>query len=130
MQKLSDAVKRKKILVVDDAPSMRSLLCASLKSFGVTHIYEAVDGKDALQKLKNKSIELIFCDWEMPKKDGLELFKDIKADQELENIPFVLITSMAEMSKVKLAIDSGIENYIVKPFKEDTLIAKINELLS
>jgi len=129
MQELSDDNKTKNYLVVDDAPSMRSLLVAILKSFGITHIYEAADGNKALQILQEKQVDLVFCDWEMPKKDGLQLFKDLKGDDKTKDIPFVLVTSMAELDKVKVAIGSGVENYIVKPFKEDTLLSKINEVL-
>ena len=130
MLELSPEIKNTSILVVDDAPSMRSLLVAILKSFGFTRIYEAGDGQQAQQLLENKSVNLIFCDWEMPKKDGLQLFKDIQQEQDLKDIPFVLVTSMAEVDKVKTAISSGVVHYIVKPFKEDTLLAKINAIFS
>ena len=130
MLELSPEIKNKSILVVDDAPSMRSLLVAILKSFGFTRIYEAGDGQQAQQLLEKKSVILIFCDWEMPRKDGLQLFKDIQQEQNLKDIPFVLVTSMAEINKVKTAIGSGVDHYIVKPFKEDTLMAKINTIFS
>ena len=130
MQKLSAEIKKKVLLVVDDAPSMRSLLVAILKSFGFINIYEAGDGQQAINLLEKKSINLVFCDWEMPKKDGLELFKEIQQNPKLKPIPFVLVTSMAELDKVKIAIGSGVEHYIVKPFKEDTLRGKINAIFN
>lgn len=130
MQALLEGIKHKPVLVVDDAPSMRSLLTAILKGFGISRVYEASNGAEALELLRNKPVELIFCDWEMPKQDGLELFEQLQADEELKQIPFVLVTSMAEMDKVKMAIGKGIENYIVKPFKEDTLMARINDVFS
>lgn len=128
MQELSAEIKNKRLLVVDDAPSMRTLLVAILKGFGFTRIYEAGDGQQAIKLLERQTVDLVFCDWEMPKKDGLELFNELQKDAKLKPMPFVLVTSMAELDKVKTAIDSGIENYIVKPFKEDTLINKINEI--
>jgi len=57
----------------------------------------------------------------MPKNDGLELFNEIQKNSQLKPTPFVLVTSMAEADKVKTAISSGVENYIVTPFKKDTL---------
>lgn len=130
MLELSDENKKRTILIVDDATSMRSLLSAILKSFGISRIYEASDGKEAIQILQKKSVDLIFCDWEMPKKDGLQLFKDLNRDIKLSTIPFILVTSMAELDKVKIAIDSGIKEYIVKPFKQDTILTKISEIFN
>lgn len=128
MGQLPAEVLSKRFLIIDDARSMRGLLNAILKSMGIARIYEASDGSDALNQLKVSPVDFIFCDWEMPKKDGLELFNDLKQDSNLKDIPFVLVTSMAELDKVKIAIDAGIKDYIVKPFKEDTILNKINNI--
>ena len=130
MQELTQEVKNIRLLIVDDAPSMRSLLSAILKSFGITHIFEASDGKEAMQFMQKSNIDLIFCDWEMPKLDGLQFFAELKKDEQLQNIPFVLVTSMAELDKVKTAMQAGVKDYIVKPFKQDTILSKIIELFS
>lgn len=121
MSELTSTAKSVRVLIVDDAPSMRSLLMAILKSFGIKYIYEAGDGAAALSVLDTRDIDLIVCDWEMPKKDGLELFKDIRSNDSYKEVPFILVTSMSEVNKVKVALKAGVEHYIVKPFKPDTI---------
>jgi len=128
MEGLAPASKNIRVLLVDDAPSMRSLLAAIIKSFGIKKISEAGDGAAALQVLNSKDIDLIVCDWEMPKMNGLELFSTLSENMDYENIPFILVTSMSEVSKVKVAIKQGVKHYIVKPFKPDTILSEINAI--
>ena len=128
MDELAPAAKNIRILIVDDASSMRSLLVAIVKSFGIKNISEAGDGAAALQVLNSKNIDLIVCDWEMPKMDGLELFKEVRENEDFVNIPFILVTSMSEVNKVKVAIEQGVKHYIVKPFKPDTILSEINAI--
>jgi len=128
MDELTPAAKNIRVLIVDDAPSMRSLLVAIVKSFGIKSISEAGDGAAALQVVNSKDIDLIVCDWEMPKMDGLELFKRVRENENYANIPFILVTSMSEVNKVKVAIKQGVKHYIVKPFKPDTILSEINTI--
>ena len=130
MKKLAEQIQNKKILIIDDAASMRGLLAAILKGYGLSRIYEAADGNAGLQLLQKRDIDLIFCDWEMPKKDGLQLYLELQKDDELKQIPFILVTSMAELEKVKTAMQAGIKDYIVKPFKQETIVQKINDIFS
>ena len=128
MSELTLAAKKVRVLIVDDAPSMRSLLLAILKSFGIKNVYEAGDGTAALTVLEARDIDLIVCDWEMPKMDGLALFNNIRNNDSYAKIPFILVTSMSEVDKVKIALKAGVEHYIVKPFKPDTIFSKINTI--
>lgn len=127
MQLTSEA-RKISILVIDDASTMRVLLSSILKSFGVAKVYDAPDAIAAFKELDMRPIDLIFCDWEMPHKTGLEFFNELKQHSDFKAIPFVLVTSVADMDKVKVAIQSGVEHYIVKPFKEATLMDKLNSL--
>lgn len=128
MHKLPKEVCNTRVLVVDDAPSMRSLLTCILKSFGVSRVYEAADAKMAMKQLETHEIDLIFCDWEMPNKTGIEFFEEIHQHQSYSQIPFILVTSVAETQKVRVAIQAGIQHYIVKPFKEVTIMEKLEQL--
>ena len=65
-----------------------------------------------------------------PNKDGLQLFKELQKNEELKQIPFVLVTSMAELEKVKIAIDAGVREYIAKPYKEGVLLEKVKKVLA
>ena len=129
MADLPADIKNRTFLIVDDAPSMRSLLSAIIKSFGIKRVYEAADGNEALRIIEKRTIDIVFCDWEMPKKDGLQLYEDLQKDEKYSAIPFVLVTSAAELDKVKIALVKGIQEYVVKPFKEDTILSKIVKLL-
>ena len=116
------------VLVIDDAASMRSLLAAMLKGLGVHKVYDTASGDSALKMLDKKTVDIIFCDWEMPEKTGIDVFNILKENPDLNSIPFILVTSVAELEKVKQAKNAGIEHYIVKPFKETTIMDKLNQL--
>jgi CheY-like chemotaxis protein len=128
MKGLTSNAQKLRVMVVDDVSSMRSLLVSVLKGFGISKICEADNGVSALRTLERRPVDLIFCDWEMPAMNGMQLFEELRQNPEHNNIKFVLITSVAELDKVKTAIDTGVENYIVKPFKESTIIDKLNLL--
>jgi two-component system, chemotaxis family, chemotaxis protein CheY len=121
----SSAVKNKNLLLVDDIASMLNISKSILRSEGFTHIYEAQDGVEALKILKNKSIDLVICDWEMPNMNGLELFKEARADEKLKDIPFLMLTASSGVQKVKEAIAAGVTDYIIKPYQQNAFIAKV-----
>ena len=118
--------KNIRVLVVDDAESMRKVLVSIIKSFGINHIFEANNGASALNIINEKELDVIICDWEMPKMNGLELF--IEVQKQKNPPPFVLVTSNAEIDKVKNAVDKGVKHYIVKPIKPDTISKKLSSL--
>ncbi len=117
-----------KILVVDDFSTMRRIVKNVLKQLGYTNIEEAEDGADGLTKLKGKRFDFIITDWNMPNLDGLEMLKDVRADEELKGIPVMMVTAEAEKEKVVLAIKAGVNNYIVKPFTAETLKQKMDQI--
>jgi len=93
------------ILVVDDSESMRKVLVSIIKSFGIDNILQANNGVAALNIIKEQELNVILCDWEMPKMNGLDLFIEVK---KMRNPPaFVLVTSNAEMGQVKDAVAKG-----------------------
>ncbi len=128
MREISSKAKSARVLIVDDAPSMRSLLAAILKSFGVKRIFEAENTQSAMKYLETVDIDVVFCDWEMPGKTGLEFFQELRKQQSYADLPFILVTSVAEIEKVKTAIQAGVKHYVVKPFKEATLMDKIDDI--
>lgn len=115
----------KRILIVDDVASMRNLTKSILREFGFLNLDDAQDGDEALKKLKSFDYDLVICDWNMPKMTGIELFIKMQKDEKLKNIFFLLVTSSSESAKVKEAIQFGITDYIIKPYKADTLLKKI-----
>lgn len=119
-----------KILVVDDMPTIRDLVKSQLKAMGYKNIIEAADGEQALNLLiqnntPGNQIELVVCDWNMPKMTGLEFLKQVRASQEWAQLPFVLLTSESERDQVTEAILAGVSQYVVKPFAAKSFEEKL-----
>lgn len=118
-----------KILVVDDFSTMRRIVRNLLKQLGYENIEEAEDGQEAFSKLKSDTFHFIISDWNMPNMTGIELLKKVRADGDLKNLPFLMVTAESEKEKVIEAIKSGVNNYIVKPFTAEILKEKMDKIL-
>jgi two-component system chemotaxis response regulator CheY len=117
-----------KILIIDDFATMRKILKNILKQIGFKNISEADDGKSALKILKKENFDLILSDWNMPEISGLELLNRVKSDNELKNIPFVMVTAEAQKDNILDAVKAGVNSYIVKPFTPETVGEKLNKI--
>ena len=117
-----------KVLIVDDFATMRRILRNILKQIGFTDIAEADDGDTALKELKKGKYDLILCDWNMPEMPGIDLLKTLKADEQLKNIPFVMVTAEAQKENIIEAVKTGVSSYIVKPFTADTVSEKLKKV--
>ena len=117
-----------KIMVVDDDPISMEFARCSLEDLGFKKVYQAVDGSEALTKLVWGEIDLVISDWNMPRIDGLELFKRMRKIPSHKNIPFMLMTSSSEKEKVMEVLKAGITHFIVKPFELETLKTKIESI--
>ena len=117
-----------KVLVVDDFATMRRIVRNILKQLGFTNIVEADDGTTALEIMKTDKVDLVLCDWNMPKVSGLDLLKQMKGDSDLMNIPFLMITAEAQKQNIIEAVKTGVSNYIVKPFTADTIAEKLKKI--
>lgn len=118
-----------KILVVDDYATMRRIVRNLLTQIGYTDIDEAADGASALQKLREQKYGLVISDWNMEPMTGLQLLKEIRADNKLANLPFIMVTAESKTENVVAAKQAGVNNYIVKPFNAETLKQKIAMVL-
>lgn len=117
-----------KILTVDDMATMRRIIKSILNQLGYHNVDEAENGKDALAKLKQNKYDLVLLDWNMPEMDGITLLKEIRNDPQLKDIPVIMVTAEAKKENVLLAIQSGANNYIVKPFNAETLKEKLDKV--
>lgn len=118
------------VLVVDDAPFIRDLVKKALRShFPGVQVEEAIDGRKAQQILSRVSFDLILCDWEMPEMNGLELLQWFRGQPDSAAIPFIMVTSRGDKENVVEAIQSGVSDYIGKPFSNEQLVAKIRKAL-
>lgn len=116
-----------KILIVDDAAFMRKVIRDTLTKSGYTELYEAVDGADAVEKYGEISPDLVLMDITMPNMDGLEALKAIRAKDSNANV--VMCSAMGQEAMVMEAVQAGIKDFIVKPFKDDRLMKTVYSIL-
>ena len=117
------------ILIVDDYKTMLRIIRNLLKQLGFNNVDEATDGAAALQKLRDKQYDLVISDWNMERMSGLQLLKEVRSDNKLKALPFVMITAESKSENVVAAKQAGVTNYIVKPFNAATLKTKLNAVL-
>jgi chemosensory pili system protein ChpA (sensor histidine kinase/response regulator) len=110
------------VLVVDDSITVRELLTLSFSKLGY-RVEQARDGQEAWDKLRGGlPADMIFCDIEMPRMNGLELLSHLKKEDNLKNIPVAMLTSRGAEKHRKLATDLGASAYLTKPYTEKDLI--------
>jgi len=117
-----------KILVVDDEIYIVHILDFSLGMEGY-EVVTALDGEAALEKVKTEKPDLIVLDIMMPKLDGYEVCKTIKANAATQNIPVILLSAKGRNADQKMGFDVGADDYITKPFSPRKLVERINQLL-
>jgi len=115
----------KKILIIDDAEYILDTTAAILKFEGY-QIQTSTNGKLALNLLKEFHPDLILCDISMPKMDGFAFLEKIRLDNNYKRTPFIFLTAFADKSNVRLGMEKGADDYLVKPFTRDELISAIN----
>ena len=119
------------VLVVDDAVFIRDLIKKGLRNyFPGIQVDEAVNGLKAQQMLTTQSFDLILCDWEMPEMSGLELLSWFRQQPQFKSIPFIMVTSRGDKENVVQAIQSGVTDYIGKPFTQEQLTSKVTKALT
>lgn len=110
-------IERLNFLVVDDNHHMRHLVRMILKSLGVNEIMEAEDGSAALRTMENYEADIVICDWNMQPMDGIAFTKMIRTSEDSPNIyvPIIMLTGHTEISRVKIARDAGVNEFLAKP---------------
>ena len=117
------------ICVVEDEKVSRKMTIELLKKMGITKIVASTNGEIALQKLKLQKVDLIISDWHMPIMDGLEFYKAVKKEVDLQNTPFLMVTVEDSREKVIEALKLGIRDYIVKPLSSKSFEGKVKSIL-
>ena len=118
-----------RILVVDDEDGIRFLLEGRLKKLGY-RVEVAGNGLHALQKIRaGFSPDLIVCDMKMPGMDGASFLQQIRADEKLTHIPFLIVTGFAEKDLILKAKQFGANNILLKPIDNEELTARLQALL-
>ena len=116
------------ILVVDDIEANRDVLSRRLKRQGHA-IATAENGRQALERLRTETFDLVLLDIMMPEMDGYEVLQCLKADETLRHIPVIMISALSELDSVVRCIEMGAEDYLLKPFNPTLLKARIGACL-
>ncbi len=118
-----------KVLVVDDYKTMVRIIRNLLKQLNFNNVEEASDGGSALRKLREGNFGLVVSDWNMEPMTGFQLLKEVRADDKLKDLPFIMVTAESKTENVIAAKEAGVSNYIVKPFNAATLKSKLSGVL-
>ena len=118
----------KTIMTVDDSASLRQMVSLVLCGGGY-EVVEAVDGLDALSKLNGQELHLFLTDINMPRMDGLEFTRQIRAMPQYKFVPIVLLTTESHPEKKQQGKAAGATAWIVKPFNPDQLLAVVKKVM-
>ncbi|MCX7157322.1 MAG: Hpt domain-containing protein [Rhodocyclales bacterium] len=116
------------VMVVDDSLTVRKISGRLLARHGY-HVLTAKDGVDALEQLGEVIPDVMLLDIEMPRMDGFDLARNMRADKRLKNIPIIMITSRTADKHRQMAAEIGVDHYMGKPYDEEELLARIRECI-
>jgi two-component system chemotaxis response regulator CheY len=120
----------KKVLVVDDSPTVRQQVGTALREAGFD-VVEAGDGAEGVAKVTaDRAINLVILDVNMPRMNGLEMLEKLKHDGQNASVHVVMLTSEGQLSLIERAKKAGAKGWIVKPFKSELLVAAVKKLLA
>ena len=115
-------------LVIDDSRAVRLIVGNILRDQGY-EVHDAAQGQEGLEKLRqNPDIGLVLVDWNMPVMDGLEFIKTVRRDRAWDALRIVMVTTETESEQVQRAIAAGANEYVMKPFAPEVLVAKLSLL--
>jgi DNA-binding response OmpR family regulator len=117
------------VLVIDDDPVILELLRVNFEIEGFDVIC-ATDGEDGLRRAQADRPDVVISDIMMPRRDGLQLLTELKANPATEDLPVILLSAKAQKSEVQHGIDMGADDYITKPFDPLELIDRLNAVMA
>ncbi len=115
-------------LVIDDSRAVRMIIGNILREVGID-VLEAGDGRQGIDQLENHpEVDLILVDWNMPVMNGYEFIQAVRARHTYDHIRMMMVTTEAESEQVTKALTAGANEYLMKPFTKEVLIAKLSML--
>jgi two-component system chemotaxis response regulator CheY len=118
----------KTILAVDDSSSLRQMVAFSLKAAGY-QVVEAVDGQDGFDKARQQTVDLVLTDQNMPRMDGLDLIKMLRALPAYQNVPILMLTTESSDEMKAKGRAAGANGWLVKPFDPQRLIEVVKKVI-
>lgn len=119
----------KRILVVEDDPAIRRVVVLALKSSGYTDLVEVGTGDVVLETAYRERPDLILLDLMLPGKDGIAVCRELRANPETASVAIVMLTAKGEERDIVSGLDAGANDYVVKPFSKEVLLARIRAAL-
>lgn len=120
---------RIRILIVEDSPTMRQLLVFALKRIKGAELVEARDGMDGLRKVTSDHFDLALVDINMPVMDGLKLISLIRGEENLKQMPIVVITTEGANEDRERALSLGADEYLTKPIQANRVLSVAKSML-
>lgn len=120
---------QKRILIVEDSPTMRQLLVFALRRLKNVDIVEAQDGMDGLRKVSSDHFDIALIDINMPVMDGLKLIRLMRSEESLKEIPIVVITTEGASEDRERAIGLGANEYLTKPIQANSVLTVVKNLM-
>ena len=117
------------ILVVDDSPTMRRMIMASLRDLGDVSFDQASSGLEAIERLSLVPVDLVVLDLNMPDVHGLEVLRFLRAHARFDSVPVVVLTTRGDEESRQAALRDGATRYLTKPFEPTTFAPEISALL-
>jgi two-component system chemotaxis response regulator CheY len=119
------------VLIVDDSAVMRNFIkrVLSLSGLAIEETFEAPDGSAALDMLNTTNIDLVLCDINMPVMNGEELLRLMEADDDLRQIPLIVVSTDSSTHRVEMMLAYGARGYVQKPFQPEVLRSEVERVL-
>ncbi|MDA9199970.1 phosphate regulon transcriptional regulator PhoB [Candidatus Pelagibacter sp.] len=117
-----------KIFIIEDEPSIIQLVQHNLEKNGFI-VLSSVNGNDGLKELKKFQPDLLLLDWMLPDLSGIDICKNIRKDNSFKDLPIIMLTAKGEEDDKIKGLDSGIDDYLTKPFSFNELMARIKAVL-
>ena len=113
-------------LVIDDSRTVRVIIGNILREFGMD-VIEAANGREGLERLQqNPDVSLVLVDWNMPEMNGLDFIKAVRAQPAHTALRIMMVTTETEQEQLMRALEAGANEYLMKPFTKDILVAKLS----
>ena len=109
--------------------SMRAIVKGVLQGMGFKKIVEASDGQEALSALRARKVDLVICDVEMPKMDGIALLEAVGKEDNLKSVPFIMLTAMNQRDKVQEILKHKVKDFVLKPINPQILEDRVKAFL-
>jgi DNA-binding response OmpR family regulator len=117
------------VVLIDSQPAMVTLIRDVLKMFGIMRVHCFQDGARGLEYFLKNDADILIIDWDLESMNGIEFTKSIRSSSKNPYVPIIFMTALSSKNRVSVARDSGITEFLKKPFSAETLYKKIQSII-